>query len=274
MKKLGFIFLVLFCFGIQLNAQDTISHNWKKVISYSVDSNEVWNVDVLEYVYISKSSEINKFDSVGVLKFNQSIKSLGRMEQLIPINTMKLIHFSSEQQTLCYFDNTLTQTSDCVELSDRDIINAKLISKSSRPDQVWVFDNLNSTLSLLSVEGNVQSQKIDNLRGVLNINNISQIIERNNYLFILDSEKGVYVFDLYGSLIEFKEIEGVKSIDAFGNSLFMLTDNGLKISFLDDNQVLDISLPQGDFSELKYVNQYFYLRSSKSVDKYILQISK
>lgn len=274
MKKGGLIFLVLLCFGVQLNAQDSLSHNWRKVISYPIDSNEVWSVDVLEYVYISKQGEVNKFDSVGILKFNQSIKSLGRMEQLVPINTMKLVHFSSEQQTLCYFDNTLTQTSDCVELADREIVNAKLISKSSRPDQIWIFDNLNSTLLLLSVEGNVQSQKIDNLRGVLNINNISQLIERNNYLFLLDNEKGVYIFDLYGSLIEFKEMKGVKSIDAYENSLFMLTNDGLKVSLLDDSETIEIPLPEGFFSEIKYVNQYFYLRSSESVDKYMLQILK
>lgn len=274
MKNSGLILLLAVFFVFYSKAQDSTNYYWSEKMTYPIDSSEVWAVDALEYMYISKTGVVNKFDSTGELKFNQSIKSLGKMEQLIPINTMKLVHFSSEQQTLCYFDNTLTQTSDCVELSDREIVNAKLVSASSRSGQIWVFDNLNSTLVLLSVEGNSQTQKIENLRGVLNINKITQIIERNNYLFLLDSEKGVYIFDLYGSLIDFKAVEGVRSIDAFENSLFMLTENELKISLLNDGSMLTTHLPDGNYYELKYVNQFFYLRTLSNVHKFTLQISE
>ena len=274
MRISGLILLLIVFFGFYTKAQDSINYSWNERILYPIDSTEVWTVDALGNVYISSAGVISKIDSAGVFKFGQSIKSLGKMEQLIPINTMKLVHFSAEQQTLCYFDNTLTQTSDCLELSDREIVNAKLVSASSRSDQIWVFDNLNSTLVLLSVDGTSQTQKIENLRGVLNINNITQIIERNNHLYLLDSEKGVYIFDLYGSLIDFKAVEGVRSIDAYENTLFMLTESELKIVLLSDGSLLSTKLPDGNFHELKYINQFFYLRSLSNVHKFTLQISE
>ena len=192
------------CLHILLQAQsDSISYEWNKKMSYKIGEGEVWSIDGLENFYVSQNSLINKYDSVGVLKFSQSIKSLGRMTQIVPVNTMKLVHFSEEQQTLCYFDNTLSSMSDCIELSDKGIVNAVLVSASNQPNKIWVLDNLNSKLVLLALDNQSQPQEILNLRGVLDIEKISQIVEKNSRLFLLDQEKGAYVFDLYGSLIEF-----------------------------------------------------------------------
>ncbi|MBL4862556.1 MAG: hypothetical protein JKY09_06020 [Crocinitomicaceae bacterium] len=255
-------------------AQDSLRYTWHEKISYPLDSTEVWAVDVLDNFYFSDKGTIIKYDSAGVFKFSQSIKSLGRMTQMVPINTMKLVHFSEEQQRPCYFDNTLTRIGDCLELIDSDIVDASMISTSNRPDKVWVVDNVNSKLVLLSLEGQSQGQEIDNLKGILSIGSISQIIERNNRLYLLDSEKGIYVFDLYGSLIEFRPVEGVKHIDAYDNSMFLLTGTELKIIFLDINDELSIALPKENIEEFTFSNQMFFFRTSTYVHKFALKFDK
>ena len=166
MSKIRLTILILITQS-QLIAQNDISYNWYKEIKYTIGARENWSVDGLLNVYISNDSSIEEYDSVGVLKFAESIKSLGKMTQLVPVNTMKLIHFSEEQQTLCYLDNTLSQLDDCIELADKGVVNATTISSSNQPDKIWVLDNLNSRLLLLPLEGNGQPQEIVNVRGIL-----------------------------------------------------------------------------------------------------------
>ena len=268
---ISFILLLLVPLG---SAQDSVANEWKKVISYPLDSGEVWSVDIMENFYTSNKGTINKYDKSGKLMFTQSIKSLGRTKQLVPLNIMKIIHFSEEQQTLCYFDNTLTSLDDCVELIDREILNASIVSSTSKPDQVWVLDNINSKILLLSLQGQNQGQEIENLGGILSTNTISQILERTNRLYLLDRDNGVYVFDLYGTLIFHHDVQKVKELDAFEKTIFLLMEDRLKIISLDEEFDLEIELPEKDIIEFTYMNQFFYFRTSTTVHKLTLEFEK
>lgn len=269
-------FIILFSIApFLLFGQDTLNYKWSEQQKYSITPDGVWSVDGLGNVYISDNSVIQKFDSVGVLKFTQSIKSLGNMSAFLTINTMKLAHFSEEQQTLCYFDNTLTATDDCLELIDREVFNATKIASSERSDKVWVFDQVNSSLRLLDIEGDKkQGVQIDNLRGVLELNNITQIRERANKLYILDSLRGVFIFDMYGSFVDHIAVEHAKQVDANKNAVFILFKDKLLSVPMNGAREVDIMLPVAGVSEFVLKNQSFFFRSSQNVHKYRLQISK
>ena len=266
--------IILIVFPLSLWGQDSLEYEWESVRDYALNEEEVWSVDGLENVFTTDRTVINKYDSVGVLKFSQSIKSLGETSQFVPINTMKLVHFSIEQQTLCYFDNTLTISEDCLELSDRDVVYASLIATSERSDKLWVLDNVNYSLRLLDLEGEkFQAIEINNLRGVLGLDNICQIKERFNQLYVVDSLKGVFIFDMYGSLVDRIEIEGATNVDANESTVFILKDNTFITHSLTSNFETEIELPIDDVSEFVLENRSFFFRSKKIVHKYHLQIS-
>lgn len=269
MRSLYLIIALIISFsGI---SQDTLSVQWRLERDYQIDSNEVWSVDALENVYVAGKDMITKYDSVGVLKYSQSIKSLGSVEQFEPINTMKLVHFSIEQQTLCFFDNTLTRSELCIDLGEHDIYSAALIATSSRPDKIWVLDNLNSKLLLMDVNGrSMQTIETENLKGVLDLSNAIQIIERNNRLFILDKERGVYMFDIYGTLIDFIEFSNGEAIDSHDNSLFILSNDLLYQYDLKSMNVNVIPLPVKDIIDFRIQNHRIFLRTAKIVHKYRL----
>lgn len=256
-------------------SSDTVLYTWEKRVSYALDSNEVWSVDGIGNVFTSQEGVINKYDTIGGLRFSQSIKSMGNMSQLLPINSMKLVHFSEEQQTLCYLDNTLSPTDDCLELADRDIVNASMVAASSRPDLIWVFDNLNSKLILMALDNVSQKQQeIENLAGILDINNISQILERDSKLYLVDDHKGVYVFDIYGSLLNHYDQESINKIDARGQILYMLFDKVLKRTIYAADYQQIIPLPMEGITDFRYSNQHYYFRTSKHVHKFSIQITK
>lgn len=262
------LFLILSNSGL---TQDTLNFNWQEERSYAIDTGAVWTVDALENVYVAGKDLITKYDSVGVFKFSQSIKSLGGSAQFEAVNTMKLVHFSRDQQTLCFFDNTLTKSENCIDLSDHDIYSAGMIATSNRSDKIWILDNLNSKLLLLDLKGkDMQSIEIENLKGVLELNNAAQVIERDNQLYILDSERGVFIFDIYGSMIDFQENSGGRAIDVIENALFVLSGNELRRYNLRTGTVSVIPLPVNDVIDFRILNQRVFLRTAKNVHKYRL----
>lgn len=267
--SIGFVSMALW-----VCSQNDADYKWIPSVKYSISDDAVWAIDGLENVYISEYGLINKYDSIGKLKFSQSIKSLGYMKQLVAVNTMKLVHFSEEQQTLCYFDNTLSPLDDCIDLIDQGIINAACISESNQPNKIWVFDNPNSRLLLLSLDNLYQVQEIVNLKGVLNINQIDLVKERGNRLFVLDRNSGVYVLDLYGTLLEKVELDEVATIDGNEQMLFILTEGKLMVQSLVTSDKWEFALPEKGISDFAYRNKFFFFKSKNTVHKFRLQFSE
>lgn len=273
MRKLVFVFIG-FMLTLNCHTQDSLGYNWNELQSYPLKSDEVWNVDVLEYYFTSDNGTINKYSVDGKLMFSQSIKSLGKIKDFVSINTSKLIHFSEEQQTLCYFDNTLTKLDDCVDLADEGLAFVTMISASSQPNKVWVYDSFNSRLLLLSLNRLNQQQEILNVIGTLDIKEVSQIKERGNRLFVVDPSKGVYIFDVYGSLIEFIPEIGVIQVDGHEKAMFTLHKDKMRVRFFDSNRFDDVMLPISDITGFMYRNQHFFFKGKDTVHKFELQISK
>lgn len=260
--------------GFSVFSQDSIQFSWKQKFVLQIDQDVTWSVDNLENHYLGGTFGIKKYDSVGTLKFQQSLKSLGNTSALVPINSMKLVHFSEEQQTLCYFDNTLTVSDDCIDLVDEGIVNAVEVCRSSQPNKLWVLDNVNSTLFLLSLDESQQRQEIKNLRGILDLNHVTRIIERNNQLLMLDREKGVFIFDLYGALIEHLPELNVIDIDATESSIILLKKDEVEIMNRKTMDKQNLPLPLERISQMKFVDGHFFFRNYQGVYKFAVQISK
>jgi hypothetical protein len=280
------LLLMFLLLGGNLLAQDTLIHDgdtiayrWISEHKFKLNASDLWSVDKLENVYISDGESIKKYDSTGVLKFQQSIKSFGKVTQLAPVNSMKLIYFSQEQQTLCFLDNTLTTTDDCIDLADYDIYNAEWIATSTRPELLWVYDNVNSTLKLISLSslGKVNLE-IVNLQGVLGLVSIDQMFEAGQNLYVLDRSSGVYQLDFYGGLLNKWKNVGELAIEADEEShLFLLRDSDLLTQGLlrgSSEKHAIFNLPIEGISEFRIKGTHLYFRTSKTVHKYTLHFNE
>lgn len=253
-------------------AQFPDSLQWSKIGELKIEKDEIWSVDGLENVFITSKSVINKYDSIGELKFSQSIKSLGRLRDMQSINTMKLVTFSEEQQTICLLDNTLTLSEECLDLSTFNIDNASHIAVSGQSDKIWVVDQLNSKLLLLSLGRTDQFQEIKNLKGILNISQIISIQEVNNELFLSDSKGNIYHFDLYGSLLHMHDFNDLHDFVVKGDNLILLQSKQLIVSNLITQEKNYINLPIKNVCEVKISGNYFYFRAENKILKYSLTL--
>ena len=264
------LFLSLFC-GLTVRAQDSTS-NWVLLKEYPLVEDAIWNVDILQNVYIVHDRMIMKYDSSGVKKFSQSIKSIGQVKEIMPINTMKLVLFSEDQQVLCMLDNTLTMTEDLIDLSEFNIVNASLATTSSQSEKIWILDQLNSRLLLLDLAGKMQFQEVRNLKGVLNASGITSMIESNGHLFLLNDNYSFYEFDMYGTLVNAigsaEESMASKShLFPSENKIFWLSDNRLYATDYEGYTTI-VTLPKEGFLEFKKVGDIYYFRTADKILKY------
>ncbi len=267
--EIVFLFLSLNCLSF---AQDDLL--WKEKSSFSIDSSDIWTVDVLGNTYITKKELIQKYDSTGILKFSQSQKSIGRLTSLQSINTMKIVVFSEEQQLFCFLDNTLTPYESCVDLIDHSIGNATKIAISSQPNKFWVYDQLNSRLHLLSLIQTEQAQDVENLKGMLNSIQISSMLEQNGLLYLVDTVQGVFVLDMYGSLVNSIKKTNIKGIQVDFENIYLLEEDFITIINLETNIEVKIQCPLKNIIEFRKNSQHYFFRSNTEIKKYQLLLAK
>ncbi|MDG1333098.1 MAG: hypothetical protein P8P74_12265 [Crocinitomicaceae bacterium] len=269
MKHFFGLVMILFVFGA--SAQDSTGIRLIEKSKIELDSTAYWNMDVIGNHLVSINGTISKIDTSGKIKYTQSIRSYGETASLVSINTMKLVHFSEEQQTLCFLDNTLTAAEDCLELAEEEIINATFVSASSQPDKIWVMDQLNTTLYQLPIIGNDPTRQVGNLSGLLNFGSVKQIKEANNKLYLLTSE-GIFILDIYGSLIEVIRNKNIDYIDANESKLYILSAGKLEIRHTRTGASTAITVPISDVFQVKIVNGALFARTPKNVHKFELQM--
>lgn len=267
MKLLSFII----CIGsFAVSAQDSL-FNWHLMKEYPLEEEAIWNVDMLQNVYVVHDRMISKYDSAGVKKFSQSIKSIGQVKEIMPINTMKLVLFSEDQQVLCLLDNTLTISEELIDLSDYTIVNASIVTISIQPEKIWVLDQLNSRLLLLDLAGKMQFQEVRNLKGVLNLSEIHSMIESNGHLFLIASGK-FYEFDMYGTLLnELNFSNGSDSLSdcvPSGQRFYWILKDELIGQDLNGANKQGVKLPVKQVLEFKKAGDIYYFRTADKILKY------
>jgi hypothetical protein len=159
-----------------------------------------------------------------------------------------------------------------MELSEFGIVNARFISVSSQQEKLWVLDQQNSKLFLISLNQSNQFQEISNLSGLLNLNEIVSIKEENNLLFVVDKLGKICVFDLYGSLINCYEFPVFDALTIKGE--FIIGCKADSVSFFNYKNLSDKKMffPTKGVLECKISGNYFYFRTENKIYKYSLNL--
>lgn len=264
-----FVYFIFFVNHSQIIIEDTEEKNFTFLKAISV-----WNIDELQNVILIQGSTLIKCDSSGKQVFSQSIKSIGNVAQIEPINALKIAVFSEEQQSICLFDNTLTLNGECNYLDKYGIRNAKLIARSNRPNLFWIYDQFNSTLLLIDIISNKTIQKVDNIKGLIlkgeEENEVERIQEFNNHLYLFDSKETIYEFDQLMTLSgEFKKHS--KKIAFWDNQLIEMEGNKTWITSLINKEIKTYTNTDRNPKELKIKGKFLYMNIENKILRFALK---
>ena len=264
-----FVYFIFFVNHSQIIIEDTEEKNYTFLKAVSV-----WNIDELQNLYLIQGSTLIKCDSSGKQLFSQSIKSIGNVAQIEPINALKIAVFSEEQQSICLFDNTLTLNGECNYLDKYGIRNAKLIARSNRSNLFWIYDQFNSTLLLIDIISNKTIQKVDNIKGLIlkgeEENEVEKIQEFNNHLYLFDSKETIYEFDQLMTLSgEFKYHS--KKIAFWENQLIEMEGNKTWITSLINKEIKTYTSIDRNPKDIKIKGKFLYMNIENKILRFALK---
>lgn len=265
--------LSIICFLLSSFIFGQESLQWTKRWSVAAETNSNWRVNALGNLLISEKDELKKIDSLGVQTFQQSTKSFGEIRLIDPMNPMKTLIFSQEQQLVGYLDNTLTLQQATIDLANFDFSYVTYVCASIQPDKFWVFDQDNAIVSLVG-NNKQQIQQIVNVSGLLGLNDIIQIREYNNFFYLIDAKKGVFQFDNFGTLLFKWERSNIDWVEFESNFIYILANNELEVLQQNNIDSQKISLPEKDVIQFQKLGKTIYLRTKKEIIRYEVEINQ
>lgn len=262
--------ILLFSFLMMIRllmSQDSIA--WKKEFQMDIQKNIVWTNDQYNNLYVAYIDLIQKIDPSGNKMFEQSLKKYGQIAKIDARNPMKILIFSEQQQSIFYLDNTLTKQNNDIDLSDFNLNYVTQVSASNQIDKIWTFDQDNSKITLIT-QRQAQSIQIENISGIMNVKHISQFYEQNDRLYVIDNQKGIYIFDLYGTFIQYIPEENFICAEVNQEYLYLLRNDTIDVLNLKTLKKRKIQLPVQDIRRFKVNQQTLFFETPSLLYKFRL----
>jgi hypothetical protein len=197
---------------------------WEEKWSIPCDSSTVWDIDQANNSIVYSQNNLIKRDAKGQKISEQSIKSIGEITKIDASNTFKIAIFSENQQQICFLDNALAIQNECIDLTAFDIQYAETFSYTEQNDRLWVYDQLNSTVKLITLES-MKQQTIQNLRSLIQFTAVNQLFEWKNELYMVTDNEKIHHFDVFGSYLGTVVVPNTYWIQAWKDGFLFATGN-------------------------------------------------
>lgn len=216
---------------------------------------DTFTTDELGNVYALRGDELELYNAKGERLQRNSLKTFGRIGTIDAFYSLKPMVFAQEQGQLAVLDNTLAVQGSVIDLPSRGFAQVTLVCASVQ-NGFWFFDQ--KELALVRVDGQLRplanTGRLDQLIGHAPMP--TQMIERNNWLYVNDPANGILVFDLFGTYAKTIPIIGAKSfevregrlsyfIGGTFNVFDMLDFTSTDIADAGDPDVLDVRMEHG-----------------------------
>jgi hypothetical protein len=190
-----------------------------------------FSVDNFGRISLVKQDVILLFSQDLDTMFTSSLKTI-RPTSIESSKSFRTLVFDSDRSVIQFLDNTLTDIHGEIDLVNLDIQQPVLVSESFGGNTIWVLDA--GAFRLIKLNEKLEKVLItENLTAVFNGAEMPiKMKEANDFLYVLIPEKGIAVFDVFGTFMKLYPVKA-KSMDAMGDYLFVQTDNNLEIIAMD-----------------------------------------
>ncbi|MGM0478450.1 MAG: hypothetical protein ACQERC_04430 [Bacteroidota bacterium] len=243
---------------------------WSKIHEYKAKSIHAWDVDPMGKVVLSQGDVLTKLDTSFAELFSQSTKQFGDIAVLDARHSLKTLVFSEDQQVITFVDNTLTFQDGTKDLTNYEVDYATNVCYSNQTNRFWVYDGDNARLLLIDERGR-QNATINNLTSITQESEPELLFEQGNELLLFYPNKGIYLFDYYGSLMRFYPMAGSKTVYFDRNYFYFIKGNEILRIDRTTDEKLKVALPVSDVNALRVSGSFIFLEVPHAIQKYRLQ---
>ncbi len=220
-NKIGLILLLLLAKNLTW-AQESVF-----IPTDSIQGNfSQFSVDNFGRVYLCENDIISQHFGQNDTVYTTSLKSF-RPTSIESSKSFRTMVFDQDRSVLHFYDNTLTDIHGEIDLVSVGIQQPLLVCESFAGNTFWVLDGGLMRLVKLNRELEIVSQT-ENLVSLFD-NDMppSQMIEHNDYLYILIPNKGVAIFDVFGTFIKIYPTQAL-NIGVLNNYLLLQSDSAIE----------------------------------------------
>ncbi|MCX7861701.1 MAG: hypothetical protein N2449_01750 [Bacteroidales bacterium] len=214
--------------------------------SISIEHQAVYS-DIFQSLYIQQYHTLQKLDTNGTVLYTYSNASLGNVTHVDVSNPLEILVYHKEFNTVVFLSNQLNAITQPISLDMLFLKNVQAICQSKHGG-FWVYDANQMQLILLnsSLTEVYKGSKIP-------IENITNMLELGNYIYISSRNRGIWKFNQKGEFIEFIAIEQLQSITTFKNQLVFIKNNEIVLPHNTKIQVTD------SFQDIVFLSNTFVI---------------
>lgn len=217
---------------------------------------------------VSNKGVVVKYNSDGDSLLSYSPKKNAEVSLIEAGNGLKLFLFYKDFQEYLFLDQYLTASPFLSFYPD--IIGYAETASVSTDNNLWVIDGSDFSLKKYNIESNIL--EVDSpLEIILDQDDyrVEYIREYHNLLFLYDSNKGIFLFDNFGTLQKKYPLPGLDFLNFYEDHLYFMRDGFLTFMNIYNGSSYGIPLPH--FETFQYVLRYndkIYLFSKKEMKIY------
>ena len=236
MVKNSCLFLLLILFGWKVQGQSV------QPIGTVKDEFSFFTTDNLGNLYTVRKHELKKFKPDGTLWLRFSDISLGDINFVDATNPLKLLVFYKDFSRIQFVDNMLAERSPVIQLQQLGY-DQTVVSCTSYDNGFWLFDQLNFELVRFN-QDLFQTQDIKNLNQILGYEFAPNFLtEHNNWLYMNIPDKGILVFDIFGTYYKTIPLLGLTEFQVYNDLVYFLMNGKPNVYNMKTLQTFSLDLP-------------------------------
>jgi hypothetical protein len=224
MKKVLIILLPVLLFRSSVKGQADTSFRLIKTIEGDI---KAFTIDNLDNIYLlSSTNRVKKLDANGdsVAVFND-VKKFGQASLIDVSNPLKVLLYYRDFATIVVLDRFLN-IRNTIDLRRQNILQVRAIAQSY-DNKIWLYDEVENKLKKIDEDGKVLQETPD-FRLLFGEAPVPQkIFDQDQYVYLYDSAKAVFVFDYFGTLKNKIQITGWWNLKVAGKYIFGSDNNKL-----------------------------------------------
>lgn len=261
------LFLILFSLSMYTHAQVWQLEKELNLINPSQE----WVLDEWGQLYQWKENSLSvRNEQTGQL-FQESFKYFGQISGVYPLNGLRSLIFSEEQQMIGILDNTLQLKGSSINLSEQGFEFVTAIASSARPDFIWLFDQYRERLILFNINTAKAVQIIDNCFGGIKDLQLVGFFEYQQNLICLLSDGRYFEFDRNLTLVKKLTLTPDLTLFGYQNEIWLQNQNWIE-KLKPSIHSSRIELPIQNYQQLQILQDQFYFQQGQKIKVFRLKM--
>lgn len=264
MNKSLLLIAIFFVAAFQMKAQNT----YELIKSFPVKGSVMSSDELKNSYVVNNENNIIKLDSLGGLLAIYSENEYGQVGTIDATNPFTILTFYKDFNSAISLDINMN-AKRLYKFSSLGINDVAAVC-TSYDNKIWLFDESDQKLKKMDDQYEITHESADVTQLIGGAISPNFMVERNQMVFINDPEKGIFVFDIYGTYFRTFLIPELDNFQIIGQKIVCFKDNKLYAFDMrsQSDDVIKIPTDVSNIKDLRVTRNYLMLLTDTNIHIY------